>query len=368
MFLKSAYFPGFEFFTKKTCIHNYYPARVLTKLDIKEMELSGITIFYGNNGSGKSTLLNLISEKINASRQTRFFKDEEWVVGPGGGSLHKLFDECVDVINLTLELGENGKPIELPYHRKMITSDDIFKQLDSKKEFNQNVVKKTDEVNKEGKQLLKEGYYYRGMQDFERLRDYNTMRSSPKRYIASKVSSKKAQYSNGETAIRYYMDMIENDGIYLLDEPENCLSPLFQLELRDLILSSQKYCNCQFIIATHSPFFLSLEGAKVYNLDKEPVVSQDWYTLENSVVWYNFFKAYENLFENKEEESLNDLPILTDKEFDELMETLAEMKCTNEFIGIVRGNEEYLSKVFYLLKKYPDLEEMDLRAELGLIH
>ena len=64
MFLKSAYFPGFEFFTKKTCIHNYYPARVLTKLDIKEMELSGITIFYGNNGSGKSTLLNLISEKI----------------------------------------------------------------------------------------------------------------------------------------------------------------------------------------------------------------------------------------------------------------------------------------------------------------
>ena len=84
--------------------------------------------------------------------------------------------------------------------------------------------------------------------------------------------------------------------------------------------------------------------------------------------WTISYQTQCQVFENKEEESLNDLPILTDKEFDELMETLAEMKCTNEFIGIVRGNEEYLSKVFYLLKKYPDLEEMDLRAELGLIH
>ncbi|MDE7106330.1 MAG: AAA family ATPase [Anaeroplasmataceae bacterium] len=368
MYLKAAYFPGFSYFTKQTCIHNYYPAKVLTKLDIEDMEFSDITIFYGNNGSGKSTLLNLLAEKINASRQTRFFKDEEWVVGPQGGSLHKLFDECVQAIDLTLELGENGKPIELPFHRKMITSDDIFKILDSKKEFNQNIVQKTDEVKQEGKKLLKEGYYYRGMQDFERLKDYNAMRSSPKRYIASKVGAKKPQYSNGETAIKFYTDMIENDGIYFLDEPENCLSPLFQLELRDLILSSKKYCNCQFIIATHSPFFLSLDGAKVYNLDKEPVAVEDWYTLENSVVWYNFFKTYQDLFENNEATFSNSLPVLTDQEFDELMDTLNQMHCTAEFLGIVRGNEKYLSKIFYLLKKYPDLEEMDLRMELGLIH
>ncbi|MDE6240924.1 MAG: ATP-binding cassette domain-containing protein [Anaeroplasmataceae bacterium] len=366
MFLKSVYFPGFDYFTKETCIHNYYPAKILAKLDIKEMEFSDITIFYGNNGSGKSTLLNLLAEKIKASRQTRFFKDEEWVVGPGGGSLHKLFDECVKEVDVTLELGENGKAIELPFHRKVITSDDIFKILDSKKEFNQNIVLKTDEANKEGKKLLKEGYYYRGMEDFERLRDYNTMRSSPKRYIASKVGTKKTQYSNGETAIKYYMDMIENDGIYLLDEPENCLSPLYQLQLRDLILSSSRYCNCQFIIATHSPFFLSLDGARVYNLDKEPVVSEKWYQLENSIIWYNFFKEYQNVFETKEEGPLT-LPVLTNKEFDELMDTLKNMNCTSGFIGMIRGNEEYLSKVFYLLNKYPDLEEMDLRRELGLI-
>ncbi|MDE6415336.1 MAG: AAA family ATPase [Anaeroplasmataceae bacterium] len=366
MFLKSAYFPGFDYFTKQTCIHNYYPAKILARLDIRDIDLSDITIFYGNNGSGKSTLLNLLAEKVKASRQTRFFKDEEWVVGPKGGSIHKLFDECVNEVDLTLEIGENGKPIELPFHRKMITSEDIFKILDSKKEFNQNIVLKTDEVNKQGKKLLKEGYYYRGMEDFERLKDYNTMRSSPKRYIASKVGTKKIQYSNGETALRYYMDMIENDGIYFLDEPENCLSPLYQLELRDLILSSQRYCNCQFIIATHSPFFLSLDGARIYNLDKEPVVSEKWYQLENSIVWYNFFKEYQDVFEGKEEPD-HTFPVLTDKEFDQLMETLKEMQCTTEFIGIVRGNEEYLSKVFYLLSKYPDLEEMDLRAELGLI-
>ncbi len=368
MFLKAVYFPGFEYFTKKTCIHNYYPAKVLAKLDIEEMELSNITIFYGNNGSGKSTLLNLLAEKINAFRQTRFFKDEEWVVGPGGGSVHKLFDECVETIDVTLEINENGKAIELPYHRKMITSDDIFKVLDSKKEFNRSIVEKTDQVEQEGKALLNDGYSFRGMQDYDRLKDYNLMRSSPKRYIASKVGRKKEQFSNGETAIRYYTEMIENDGIYLLDEPENCLSPLYQLELRDLILSSRKYCNCQFIIATHSPFFLSLDEAKVYNLDKEPVVSEAWYTLENSVVWYNFFKSYQDLFEKSKGNTPNNLPILSNQEFDELMNILSEMNCTNEFIGMVRGNEEYLSKVYYLLKKYPDLEEMDLRVELGLLH
>ncbi|MDE7161317.1 MAG: ATP-binding cassette domain-containing protein, partial [Anaeroplasmataceae bacterium] len=89
MFLKSAYFPGFSYFTKETCIHNYYPAKVLAKLDILDMEFSNITIFYGNNGSGKSTLLNLLAEKLSCERKTRFFKDEEWVVGPRGGSVHK---------------------------------------------------------------------------------------------------------------------------------------------------------------------------------------------------------------------------------------------------------------------------------------
>ena len=146
MFLKSAYFPGFSYFTKKTCIHNYYPAKVLSKLNIEEMDFSNITIFYGNNGSGKSTLLNLLAEKISCERRTRFFKDEEWVVGPNGGSLHKLFDECVETINLTMELDENGKPLALPFHRKLITSDDIFKSLDSKKEFNLSVLSKTQEV------------------------------------------------------------------------------------------------------------------------------------------------------------------------------------------------------------------------------
>ncbi len=363
MFLKSAYFPGFSYFTKETCIHNYYPAKVLAKLDILDMEFSNITIFYGNNGSGKSTLLNLLAEKLSCERKTRFFKDEEWVVGPRGGSVHKLFDECVDAVDLTLEIGENGKPIDLPYHRKFITSDDIFKVLDSKKEFNQSVVAKTKEVNETGKRLLNDGYSYRGLGDFERLKDYNMMRKSPKRYIESKVSKKKEQLSNGETSIQYYMDMIENDGIYLLDEPENCLSPLYQLELRDLILSSRKYCNCQFIIATHSPFFLSLEGAKVYNLDAEPVGVCNWYQLENSIVWYNFFKSYQDLFEN----SSNQLPILTNEQFDELMELLKEIQCTERFINQVRGNEEYLSKIYYLLTHYSDLQEIDLKAELGIL-
>ena len=36
---------------------------------LKEINFDKITIFYGGNGSGKTTLINMISQKLNASRE-----------------------------------------------------------------------------------------------------------------------------------------------------------------------------------------------------------------------------------------------------------------------------------------------------------
>ena len=104
------------------------------------------------------------------------------------------------------------------------------------------------------------------------------------------------QFSNGENALQFFDKEIESDSIYLLDEPENSMSPQFQLQLKGLIEDSVRYKNCQFIIATHSPFILALRHAKIYNLDVSPVSVEKWNELENVRFYFDFFMSYKELF------------------------------------------------------------------------
>ena len=102
--------------------------------------------------------------------------------------------------------------------------------------------------------------------------------------------------SNGETAMEFFYNNINEPGLYLLDEPENSLSAENQIRLKQFIEESARFYNCQFIISTHSPFLLSLKFAKIYNLDTVPVTTQNWYELPNVLTYYNFFKENEDEF------------------------------------------------------------------------
>ncbi len=69
-----------------------------------------------------------------------------------------------------------------------------------------------------------------------------------------------------------------------------------QLKLMKMLQEITRYCGCQLIIATHSPFLLSLDGARIYDLDTSPVDTRNWWELENSKVYFDFFKRHEPLF------------------------------------------------------------------------
>ena len=56
--------------------------------------------------------------------------------------------------------------------------------------------------------------------------------------------------SNGESALAYFVDSIQSDTLYLLDEPENSLSAGNQLKLKYFIEDCMKNYGCQFIIST----------------------------------------------------------------------------------------------------------------------
>ena len=57
-----------------------------------------------------------------------------------------------------------------------------------------------------------------------------------------------------------------------------------------------RFLNCQFVIATHSPFMLGTLNAKIYNLDTVDYNVQEWYELENVKYFYEFFKVHEKMF------------------------------------------------------------------------
>jgi predicted ATPase len=103
--------------------------------------------------------------------------------------------------------------------------------------------------------------------------------------------------SNGESAFWYFTNQIRENALYLLDEPENSLSVKLQSELRQFIEDSVRFYHCQFIISSHSPFLLSMKGARVYDLDAVPVTEKRWTELENVRIYYEFFEKYRNEFE-----------------------------------------------------------------------
>lgn len=79
-----------------------------------------------------------------------------------------------------------------------------------------------------------------------------------------------------------------------------------QSKLKKVLETKSRYCGCQLIIATHSPFLLALKGAKIYNLDTCPVTINEWWKLENTKEYFDFFYQHRALFLQQEGEETYD--------------------------------------------------------------
>ncbi len=128
------------------------------------------------------------------------------------------------------------------------------------------------------------------IEDLERLKEVNQARSKTQsKYIKDNLMSNIRTRSNGENAYRYFTEKITEDGLFLLDEPENSLSPEMQLKLKDFIEEAVKYFACQIVMITHSPFLLSIQDARIYDFDNDPIEVKHWLELENIKTYYEFF-------------------------------------------------------------------------------
>jgi len=272
----------------------YYPLGIFAPgylQRIEQIDFEDITILYGGNGSGKTTLLNIIAEKLDAFRYKEYLQTE---------SFSYYISNC------------EYEYVEKPLGKKFIASDDIFDYILTVREENKNIKRhklKEREYSWDVKDP-KKGYRYfypdgvridfedpEVQNEIEKFRRFSkAQKKTTKQFVRSRAGEMQRQYSNGENALMFFDKEIEKDALYLLDEPENSMSPKFQLELKTLIEDSVRYKNCQFVIATHSPFILSLFDAKIYNLDATPVTVERWHELENVRYYYDFFKENEALF------------------------------------------------------------------------
>ena len=158
---------------------------------------------------------------------------------------------------------------------------------------NAGVDEKREELFQEYLNAKYSDFHFRTMEDYDRLKTVNMARSNTQsRYVRKNLMGNLPEHSNGESAFLYFTQRIEEDGLYLLDEPENSLSPARQQELCQFIEDSARFFHCQFLIATHSPFLLAMRGAKVYDLDANPVTIRRWTELPAVRAYYDFFQAH----------------------------------------------------------------------------
>lgn len=122
-------------------------------------------------------------------------------------------------------------------------------------------------------------------------------KKSISKYLKDKLGKEEPGMSNGENSFVYMSEVMQKEGLYLLDEPENSLSPEMQMKLSDLLLYMARFNNCQIIMATHSPFLLSIPFAKIYNLDAAPANVSKFEDLESMQVYYKFFTSMKDKFE-----------------------------------------------------------------------
>ena len=262
---------------KRTCYDTFYPFQTISKRGLRCMDFEPVTILYGGNGSGKTTVLNVIAEKLGLERDTLYNRSN-------------FFEDYTGMCDFELEN-------RIPRGSRIITSDDVFDFMLNLRSLNDGISRRREELFEDYLETKYSKFQMKSLDDYEQLKKVHSARTKTQsRYVRENLMDNVREHSNGESAYLYFTEKIKENGLYLLDEPENSLSPARQLELLSFLEQSARFFGCQFIIATHSPFLLAMKGAKIYDMDEIPVDVKRWTQLQSVRTYYEFFKGYESEF------------------------------------------------------------------------
>lgn len=189
-----------------TCYTEYYPFGVFREKELPKFDLSHITVLYGGNGSGKTTALNVIGETLHLQRDSVYNRSS-------------FFEDYTRLCSYELNTS-------VPENSRVITSDDVFDYSLSIRNLNSGIDSKREDLFDEYTKEKYAEFKLNGIEDYDRLKSVNTARRLTKsKYVRKNLMSNVRERSNGENAYYYFFERLKENGLYLLDEPENSLSP-----------------------------------------------------------------------------------------------------------------------------------------------
>ena len=114
----------------------------------------------------------------------------------------------------------------LPGHSRIITSDDVFDFMLNLRSLIEGIDRKRECLFDEYLDAKYKHFQMRSLEDYEHLKKVNTARSKTQsKFVREYLPENIREHSNGESAFLYFTEKIQQNGLYLLDEPENSLSP-----------------------------------------------------------------------------------------------------------------------------------------------
>lgn len=213
---------------------------------IKSMEFldfqKNVTFFVGENGTGKSTLIEAIAVAYGFN--------------PEGGTMNYRFSTFEDVSKLSSAI-------------RMV----------------------------KGYRRAKSNYFFRAESFFNvasKAEDYRD--TTPKELYYKRYGGKSLhEQSHGESFLAYFQSF-DQEGLYIMDEPEAALSPQRQLTLL-IQISKMAEKGSQFIIASHSPILLGIPGADIISFDDGVMRRCSYEETESYQVTEMFINHRERLIE-----------------------------------------------------------------------
>ena len=150
--------------------------------------------------------------------------------------------------------------VKMPRASYVLTSDDVFDYALKARSINEGIDDQSNELFDKYVAVHRQMAYdpeigqMHGLDDYERWREVREI-ISPKKsqssYIKKRVVNDIDLCSNGETAMRYFLDRIDEDAVYILDEPTTGLDPQTRTTLWAVIEKMRKEEGMTVLLTTH---------------------------------------------------------------------------------------------------------------------